>query len=68
MFSIDRMSVSKTKIKPEQAKLYQFNDRLNIFTDYTVYDNIVMVSHSNLLSIYDLNSKVCKEKSWRHIA
>ena len=62
------MVVSKTHIKKEQAELFPYHNRLNLFSDFLVYDNIVMVSHYNMISICDLNAKVCKENSWRHLA
>ena len=68
LFSLERMAVSLTSIKTEQAKLLNFNNKTPIYTDFLVYDNIVIVSHFNMISIHDLNAKVCKEKSWRHLA
>ena len=32
-----------------------------------VYDNIVMVGHAHILSIFNMNAKINKEKSWRHV-
>lgn len=69
IFNLVRMTVSKTQIKKEQAKLFPYHNRLHLFSDFLVYDNIVMVSHYNMISICDLNAKICKEKkSWRHLA
>ena len=62
------MTVSKTKIKAEQAKLFPYHNKLQIFSDFLVYDNIVLVSHFNMLSICDLNAKISKQKSWRHLS
>lgn len=41
---------------------------MQLFSDFLVHDNIVIVSHFNMLSICDLNAKACKQKSWRHLA
>ena len=62
------MTVSKTKIKAEQAKLFPYHNKLQIFSDFLVYDNIVLVSHFNMLSICDLNARISKLKSWRHLS
>jgi len=67
LFNLDHMTVSKSTIKTEQAILFPYHNRLHIFSDFMVYDNFVIVSHNNMLSICDLNAKVCKEKSWRHL-
>ena len=61
LFNVDHMTVSKTTIKSEQAKLSPYHNRLHIFSDFLVYDNIVIVSHFNVLSVCDLNAKVCRE-------
>ena len=68
LFSLERMSISLTNIKTDQAKLFTYNNRIQLFSDFLVYDNFVIVSHLNLLSIHDLNAKVCKKRSWRHIS
>lgn len=68
LFSLDKMTITKTHIKVEQAQLYPYQNRLNLFSEFLVYDNIVMVSHYNMVSICDLNARVCREKSWRHVA
>ena len=66
LFSLDRMTVEMTKIKTEQAALFPFNNRLQLFSDFLIYDHTVIVSHYNVLSICDLNARVCHIKSWRH--
>ena len=67
LFNLERMTISKTTIKTEQAQMFAYHNRLQLFSEFLVYDNIVIVSHYNMLSICDLNAKVCKEKSWRHL-
>ena len=62
------MTVSKTKIKAEQAKLFPYHNKISLFSDFLVYDNIVLVSHFNMLSVCDLNARISKLKSWRHIS
>ena len=62
------MTISMTKIKPEQAKLFTLNNRMQLFSDFIVYDNLVFVSHLNMISICDMNAKICREKQWRHLA
>jgi hypothetical protein len=40
-----------------------------LFSDFLVYDNVVIVTHSNVISICDLNAKICnrKKSQWRHL-
>ena len=62
LFNLERMTISLTKIKPEQAKLFTLNNRMQLFSDFIVYDNFVFVSHLNMISICDMNAKICREK------
>jgi len=68
LFSLDKMTVSKTNIKAEQARLLTYSNRLRLFSDFLVYDNSIIVSHQNMISICDLNARICKRKSWRHLS
>ena len=67
IFNMERLTLSKTKIKAEQALLNPYLDRVQVFTQFLVYDNILMVGHAHILSIFNMNAKTCKEKSWRHL-
>ena len=67
LFNLDRLMLSKTKIKAEQALLSPYQDRVQLFPQFLVYDNILMVGHAHILSIFDMNAKVSREKSWRHL-
>ena len=33
-----------------------------------MYDNILMVTHSNIVSVFDYNARVCQTEPWRHLA
>ena len=67
LFNTDRLMLSKTKIKAEQALLSPHQDRVQLFPQFLVYDNILMVGHAHILSVFDMNARVSKEKSWRHL-
>lgn len=67
LFSLDRMVVSKTNIETEQAQLFTYANRLQVFSDFLTFDNVVAVCHHNIVSFCDLNAKVCRRKSWRHL-
>ena len=67
LFNTDRLMLSKTKIKAEQARLSPYQDRVQLFPQFLVYDNILMIGHAHILSVFDMNARVSKEKSWRHL-
>ena len=45
LFSLDKMTVSLMNIQVEQAKLFAYGNRLQLFSHYLVFDNFVMVCH-----------------------
>ena len=66
--NFDKMTVAATNISPDDAELFPYHNRVKIFSDFLVYDNAVMVTHSNMISVCDLNAKIIKnQKSWRHL-
>ena len=67
LFNLDKYMLSKTKIKVEQALLSPHQDRVRLFPQFLIYDNILIVAHAHILSVYDMNTKVSKEKSFRHL-
>lgn len=67
LFNTEKMTISRPKIALDQAKLFPYSNIVNLFPNFVVYDNIVMVSHAHIISICDLNAKVCQKASWRHL-
>ena len=45
LFSLDKMTVSLMNMQVEQARLFSYGNRLQLFSHFLVFDNYVMVCH-----------------------
>lgn len=65
-FNIEINSLVRTDLTPLEAVTLPYHEKMNLFSNFLIYDYKLLYTHGPILTAIDLNATIYKRNSQRH--